>query len=123
MQTHPAANLQNCTNRIKNLFQFDIDHEDSWYTLTPGIVLQDRPVVFGPKDVSPVAVHSIPGSQDARLYTGSETSSFWDSILISAASLNALKKLSQKLIVFSNNNTNPDSFFIMLLAQTSSWTT
>ena len=24
-QTHPAANLQNCTDRIKNLFQFDID--------------------------------------------------------------------------------------------------
>ena len=57
-QTHPAANLQNCTDRMKNLFQFDMDHEDSWYTLTPGIVHQDRPAVFGPKDVSPVAFHS-----------------------------------------------------------------
>ena len=56
-QTHPAANLQNCTDRIKNLFQFDMDQEDSWYTLTPGIVHQDRPAVFGPTDVSPVAVH------------------------------------------------------------------
>ena len=27
------------------------DQEDSWFTLTPGIVLQDRPAVFGPKDV------------------------------------------------------------------------
>ena len=50
-QTHPAANIQNCTDRIKNLFQFDLDQEDSWYTLTPGIVHQDRPAVFGPKDV------------------------------------------------------------------------
>ena len=39
-----------------------------------------------------------------------ECTSFWDSILISAASRNALKKFSQKLIVFSNNNKNPDSF-------------
>ena len=31
--------------------------EDSWYMLTPGIVNQDRPAAFGPKDVSPVAVH------------------------------------------------------------------
>ena len=65
-QTQPAANLQNCTNRLKNLFHFDMDQEDSWYTLKPGIVHQDRPAVFGPKDVSPVAVHSFPGSQDAR---------------------------------------------------------
>ena len=66
--------------------------------------------MFGPKDVSPVAVHSFPGSQDAGMYTRSELSNFWDSILISAASRNALKKFSQKLIVFSNNNKNPDSF-------------
>ena len=67
--THPAANIQTCTDRIKNLFQFDMDQEDSWYTLTPGIVHQDRPAVFEPKDVSPVAVLSFPGSQDAIMYT------------------------------------------------------
>ena len=44
------------------------------------------------------------------MYTRSELSSFWDSILISAASRNSLKKFSQKLIVFSNNNKNPDNF-------------
>ena len=66
--------------------------------------------MFGPKDVSPVAIHSFPGSQDAGLYTRSELSNFWDSVLISAASRNALKKFSQKRIVFSNNNKDPDSF-------------
>ena len=86
-----------------------MDQEDSWYTLTPGILHQYRPAVFGPKDVSPVAVHSFSGSQDAGMYTGSELSNFWDNILISAASRNASKKFSQKLIIFSNNNKNPDS--------------
>ena len=109
-QTHPAANIQNFTDRIKNLFQFDMVQEDSWYTLTPGIVHQDWPAVFGPKDVSPVAVHSFAGSQAAGMYTRTELSSFWDSILISAASRNAFEKFSQKLIVFSNNNMNPDRF-------------
>ena len=37
-QTHPATNVQNCTNRIKHFFQFDMDQEHTWYTLTPGIV-------------------------------------------------------------------------------------
>ena len=61
---------------MKNFFQFDIDQERSRYTLTPGIVHQDRPAVFGLKDVSPVAVHSFRGSQDAGMYTRSELSSF-----------------------------------------------
>ena len=109
-QTHPAANLQNCFDRIQNLFQFDMDQEDSWYTLKPGIVHQDIPAVFGPKDVSPVAVHSFPGSQDAGMYTRCELSSFWDSILFSAASRKAFKKFSQKPNVFSSNQKSQDSF-------------
>ena len=87
-----------------------MDQEYSWYTLTLGIVHQDRPAVFVPKDVSPVAVHSFPGSQDAGMYTRSELTIFWDSILISAASLNALNNFPQQLSVFSSNNKNPDSF-------------
>ena len=88
-----------------------MEQEESWYTLTLGIVHQNRPAVFKPKDVSPVAVHSFPGSQDAGMYTGSELSSFFsDSVLISAASRNAFKKFSQKLIVFSDNNKSPDYF-------------
>ena len=109
-QTRPAAKLENYTDRIKNLFQFDMDQEDSWYTLTPGIVHQDRPAMFGPKDVSPVAVHSFPGYQDAGIYTRKKLSCFWDSNLVSAASRNASKTFSPKVIVFSKNNKNPDSF-------------
>ena len=87
-----------------------MDQEDFWHTLTPAFMNQDRPAVFGPKDVSRVAVHSFFGSQDAGMYTRSEQNNFWDRIVISLASRNALKKFSQKLIVFSNNNKNPDSF-------------
>ena len=87
-----------------------MDQEDSWYALTPGIIHQDGPAVFEPKDVSPVAVHAFLGLQDAGMYTRSELSGFWDRILISAASRNALKDFSRKLIVSSNNNKNPDLF-------------
>ena len=67
-----------------------MDQEDSGYTLTLGIMSWDRLAAFGPKDVSPVAVHSFPGSQDESLYTRNELKIFWDSILISAASRNVL---------------------------------
>ena len=48
-QTYPDAVPQKCSHRIKDVFQLDMDQEDSWYTLTPGIVHQDRPAVIGPK--------------------------------------------------------------------------
>ena len=45
------------------------DQEDSWYSLTTGIVHQDKPAIFGPKEVTPVARHSLTGSQDAGTHT------------------------------------------------------
>ena len=94
---------QNCSDRIKNLFQLDMDQKDSWYTLTPGIVHQDKPAIFGPQDISPVASYTFTGSQDEGMYTRNELRGFWDSILISAASRTALKKFSQNLIVYTTN--------------------
>ena len=99
-QTYPHAMTQNCSDRIKNLFQLDMDQEDSWYTVTPGILHGDKPAIFGPQDISTVASHTFTGSQDADMYTRNELKGFWDSILINAASETALKKFSQNPIVY-----------------------
>ena len=48
-QTHPAANIQNFTHRLKNLFQFDMDQEDSWYTLTLELYTRIDPLCLGLK--------------------------------------------------------------------------
>ena len=45
-QTYSHATTQDCSDRIKNLFQLDMDQEDSWYTLTLGIVHQEKPAKF-----------------------------------------------------------------------------
>ena len=34
-QTYTDAQVQNCSERIKNLFQFDIEDENSWFITTP----------------------------------------------------------------------------------------
>ena len=36
-QTYPDAEVQNCSDRIKNLFQFDVKDENSWFTITPSL--------------------------------------------------------------------------------------
>ena len=100
-QTYPHATTQNCSDLIMNLFQLDMDHEDPWYTLTPGIVHQNKPAIFGLQDINPVASHTFIGSQDAGMYTRNELKGFCDSILINADSRTALKKFSQNLIVYT----------------------
>jgi len=109
-QTYPDAVPQNCSDRIKNLFQLDMDQENSWYTLTPGIVHQDRPAVFGPKKLTPMSAKSLVGSQDAGMYTRTELRGFWDNILINAASRTALKNFSQNLIFYSTQHEESDGF-------------
>ena len=107
-QTYPHAMTQNCSDRIKNVFQLHMDQEDSWYTLTPGIVHQDKPAIFGPQDISPVASHTFTGSQDAGMYTRNEPKGFWDRIFINAASRTVLKKFSQNLIVYTTAKEGTD---------------
>ena len=107
-QTYPNAKAQKCSDRIKNLFQLDMDQEDSWYSLTPGIVHHDKFAIFGPKEVTPVARHSLTGTKDAGMYTRSELRGFWDNILVNEASRSALKKFSQNLIFHSASQEGPD---------------
>ena len=76
LQTFPHVTTQNCSDRMKNLFQLDMDQENSWYTLTPGIVHQDKPAIFGTQNISPVASRSFTGSQDAGMYTRKEPKGF-----------------------------------------------
>ena len=109
-QTYPDAVAQNCSERIKNLFQLDMDQEGSWYTLTPGIVHQDRPAIFGPKQVTPMTAQTLIGSQDPGMYTRNELRGFWDNILNNAASRTALKKFSQNLIFYFTQQEGSDGF-------------
>ena len=87
-----------------------MDQEDSWYTRTPGIVHQEKPAIFGPQKINPVASHTFTGSQDAGMYTRNELKGFWDSILINAASRTALQKFFQNLIVYTTAEEGTDGF-------------
>ena len=109
-QTYPDAVTRSCSDRTKNLFQLDMHQEDSWYTLTPGIVHQDRPAIFGPGKITPMSTQSLTGSEDAGMYTRNELHGFWDNILVNAASRTALKKFSQNLILYSTHPERSDGF-------------
>ena len=87
-QTYPHTQVQNCSDGIKN-FQFDVEDENSWFTITPTLEHRKCPAVFGPKDVTPVSRRVFGGAGDAGIYTRAQLSEFWDNILISVASRKA----------------------------------
>ena len=92
-QTYPDAQVQKSSDRIRNLFQLDMEDENSWFTITPSMEHRKCPAVFGPKDVTHVSRRAFGGSRDAGIYTRAQLSEFGDNILISAASRKALQKL------------------------------
>ena len=98
-QTYPDSQVQNCSDRLKNFFQFDMEDENWWFTITPTLEHRKGPAVFGPKDVTPVSRRAFGGARDAGIYTRAQLSEFWDIILISAPSRKALQKFSRELIV------------------------
>ena len=85
-QTYPDAQVRNCSDRIKNLFQFDMEDENSWFTITPTLEHRKQPALFGPKYVTLVSRRAFGEAGDAGIYTRAQLSVFWDNILISAAS-------------------------------------
>ena len=114
-QTYPDAQVQNCSDRIKNLFQFDMEDENSSFTFTPTLEHRKRPAVFGPKDVTPVSRKAFGGAGDAGIYTRAQLSEFWDNILISAASRKALQKFSRELIVPNTAIHGPEQYSYYLI--------
>ena len=71
-QIYPHATPQNCSDCIKNLFRLYIYQEDTWYSMTPGIVHHDQPAIFGPQGTNPIALHCFAESQHSGMYTRNE---------------------------------------------------
>ena len=109
-QTLPDAMPQNCSDHIKNFFQMDMDNKNSWFSLTPQITHRDRPAIFSPKDVAPFTRDQFAQSINAGMYTKGQLTEFWDNILMSSASKNALQKFTRKLIVPSQSKKGPEGY-------------
>ena len=107
-ETYPDGQVQNCSDRINNFFHFDMEDENSWFTIAPTLKHRKRPAVLGPKDVTLVSRRALCGAGDAGIYTRAQLSAFWDNIFISTASRKALQKFSRELIVLNTAILGPE---------------
>ena len=109
-QAYADAQVQNCRDRIKNLFQVHMEDENSLFTITPTLEHRKRPAVFGPRYVNAVSRRASGGAGDARPYTRAQLSEFRDKFLISAASWRASQKLTREHFVPNTATHGPEQY-------------
>ena len=92
-QTFASANETSCQHVTQNLFQLDMDKDDSWYNLIPHPVVHNKPLVFSPTRFSRPSLHLPYSSNNVGLYTRKQLSQFWNDAKFGYFSKNVLKNL------------------------------
>ena len=69
-----------CSDKHSNLFQLDVDDDNSWVQLTPQITKVRGPALFKPHIVIQQIANIITASIQASTYTYKEMMAFWNSI-------------------------------------------
>ena len=79
-RTFPSANEISCQHATQNLFQLDMDNDDSWYNLIPRTVVHNKPLVFSRTRFSRPSLHVPYSFNNAGLYTRKQLSQFWNDV-------------------------------------------
>ena len=68
-QFFKSADQQYCSDKRLNLYQLDVDNDNSWIELTPSITRVKVPDHFKPKEIKRQVKHSLASSHVASIYT------------------------------------------------------
>ena len=98
-QFFKSANDHPCENQKANIFQLDMDDDNSWYLLSPQPSVFKSPSVFKPIEIKRTTnAYKMTSSARAGMYTQRQLDQFWDSIVINSASKDALQKITRELV-------------------------
>ena len=97
-QTFTKAGEQLCSDKSSNLFQLDVDDDNSWVELTPQITKVRGPALFKPHRVIQQIANIITASIQASIYTYKEMMAFWNSINFNSNMKGVLKHFTKSLL-------------------------
>ena len=92
-QTFKWADQQDCSDKHLNLYQLDVDNDNSWIELTPSITRVKGPDLFKPKEIKRQVKHSL-----ASLYAYAQMQKFWSMITDNSEMKGILQKVSQSFL-------------------------
>ena len=97
-QTFKFANEIECQGTYRNMFQLDLNVENSWYKLSPAPEPQNPPLIFEPTEIGHITSFPTYDTQRAGMYTPGQIKDFWDNVIHNSASDSILKKLTRRLL-------------------------
>ena len=99
-KTYTSAEEQSCADKHDNLFQLDIEKDNSWVELTPSITKVDGPAVFAPHLSSQkLQKYKFQNSHDISLYTAKQMRDFWRNIEFNNDMKDVIKSFTKELVI------------------------
>ncbi len=110
-QTFEFANEITCDGGHQNVFQLDMDFDDSWYQLLPEPTPHKKPNTFAPMEISRITKFADYSTAGAGMFTQQELEKFWNKIVLHQKSNTVLQKFSQEIVGTSDANSKHSNSF------------
>ena len=112
-KTYTSAEERSCVDKHDNLFQLDIEDDNSWVELTPGITRVKGPSVFEP-NISPqrLTKYKFQDSDEIYLFTDQELKKFWRGMKFNNEMKDAIQTFSKELVVSQDNFKSEDRTYL-----------
>ena len=102
-QTYDFASEIPCLGDYTNVFQLDLENDNSWYQLFSDPMPFNKPLLFKPTELGHITQFPTLDTRRAGMYTPKQMKNFWGSIFHASASDTVLKNLTRT--IFTQGNT------------------
>ena len=102
-QTYDFASKIPCLGDYTNVFQLDLENDNSWYQLLPEPMPFNKPLLFKPTELGHITQYPTFDTRRAGMYTPNQMKNFWDNVIHNSASDTLLKKLTRTILTRGNS--------------------
>ena len=102
-QTYDFASEIPCLGDYTNVFQLDLENDNSWYQLLPEPMPFNKPLLFKPTELGHITQFPTFDTRRAGMYTPNQMKNFWDNVIHNSASDTLLKKLTRTILTRGNS--------------------
>ena len=101
-QTYDFSSEILCLGDYTNVFQLDLENDNSWYQLLRDSMPFNKPLLFKPTELGHITQFPTSDTRRAGMYTPKQMNNLWDNIIHASASDTVLKKLTRTILTQGN---------------------
>ena len=101
-QTYEFTSEIPCLGENTNVFQLDLENDNSWYQLLPDPMPFNKSLFFKPTELGHITQFPTFDTRRAGMCTAKQMKNFWDNIIHASASDTVLKKFTRTILTQGN---------------------